>query len=556
MDLQRARGGEADGGTEKIVLKLVRNVNHTDSRTVVVGGPGGGRGLLEEVQKVAAKKLRISLSNLRLFDERGAELREADKASAEAKIRSGGTFFVSAGEESCVTDKTTDLRHEGQDGSRSLSTPGCGEVIIVAKESFVEAQAEKQLKWAASLNGVVLAVGLPDLHVGTSCPIGAAIATQGVIYPTLVGPDIGCGIMLARTSLKASAASKPRCLDRWADSVRIEGPWDGDISGTLAEAGVKPTSFDEGSLGTIGRGNHFAELQVVERIEDAEQGAELGLSAEDVYLCVHSGSRGFGESVLQAHSRQFGSDGLSVESTEGRTYLAAHEQACKWAQVNRRIIAQRLLEQLQGSCKGTLLDITHNNVVEIRSSDSPQVAGLAEGSGSTSLWLHRKGAAPTNKGLVLIPGSRGAFSYLVKPREQVPLLSSGWSLAHGAGRAMARSVARSSARSRGAAPDQKTARRMASDLTTTSLGSRVVCEDKALLFEERPEAYKDAACVIADLVSANLCTVVALMRPVLTYKMKIPGIGGLRSRRNKPWEKSVLGGVLRSAAAYGKFIRQ
>ncbi|KAL2622963.1 hypothetical protein R1flu_003168 [Riccia fluitans] len=510
---------EAESSREKILLKLVRNVKQNDCRTVVVSGSGGGKGLLKEVRKLASNKLRIPLSNLRLFDEQGTELLESEKPLAEARIKTGGTFYVSAGEESCVTDRTADVVPHA---SITNVSSGCGNFTIVAKESFVEAQAQKQLKWAASLNGVVLAIGLPDLHVGNSCPIGAAIATEGIIYPNLVGTDIGCGIMLVKTSLKASAANKPRTLDRWADSVRVEGSWDGDITGRLAEAGVNATSYDD-SLGTIGRGNHFAELQIVERIEDAEQGVELGLNADDVYLCVHSGSRGYGESILQTHTKQFGSDACSVESDEGQAYLAAHDQACKWAQVNRRIIAERMLDQLQSTSVKTLLDITHNNVVEVRTSDSPQVAELLKSSSKTSVWLHRKGAAPTNKGPVLIPGSRGAFSYLVKPIDQLPFLNSGWSLAHGAGRALARSSARSSGKSRQSstgAPDFKTARQVGVDLTTTSLGSRVVCEDKDLLFEERPEAYKDAACVVADLVSAGLCTVVAVMRPVLTYKMK------------------------------------
>ncbi|KAL3691053.1 hypothetical protein R1sor_004704 [Riccia sorocarpa] len=519
MDQQLA--GEADGAPEKIVLKLVRNVKQNDCRTVVVNGLVGGKGLLKEVRKLAANKLRIPLSNLRLFDQHGAELLEADKASAEARIKTGGTFYVSAGEESCVADRTPDLDSQAQDASSSISA-GCGNFTIVAKESVVEAQAQKQLKWAASLSGVVFAVGLPDLHVGNGCPIGAAIATEGIIYPNLVGTDIGCGIMLVQTSLKASATNKPRILDRWVESVRVEGPWDRDTSGRLAEAGVSTTSYDD-SLGTIGRGNHFAELQVVERIEDAGQAAELGLNVDDVYLCVHSGSRGYGESILQSHTKKFGPDHCAVESDEGQAYLAAHDQACKWAQVNRRIIAERMLDQLQATQVKTLLDITHNNVVEVRTSDSPQVAELIKSSSRTSVWLHRKGAAPTNKGPVLIPGSRGAFSFLVKPLDQLPFLSSGWSLAHGAGRALARSTARSTGKTRQSstgASDFKTARQLGADLTTTSLGSRVVCEDKDLLFEERPEAYKDAACVVADLVSANLCTVIAVMRPVLTYKMK------------------------------------
>jgi release factor H-coupled RctB family protein len=119
-------------------------------------------------------------------------------------------------------------------GPQHVAAGASAETIVLAKESFVDAQALKQLKWASALPGVVLAVGLPDLHVGGSCPIGASIVTEGVIYPTLVGSDIGCGMLLSKTSLKASAASKPRMVDRWASSLELEGGWNGDIAGTFS----------------------------------------------------------------------------------------------------------------------------------------------------------------------------------------------------------------------------------------------------------------------------------------------------------------------------------
>lgn len=109
-------------------------------------------------------------------------------------------------------------------------------MVVIANESLVEGPGIEQLNYVAGLPGVVLAVGLPDLHAGASCPIGAAIATNRMIYPSLVGSDIGCGIFLAKTSLTSSSACKPRTLDRWADSVQLEDAWDGDYSGKLATA--------------------------------------------------------------------------------------------------------------------------------------------------------------------------------------------------------------------------------------------------------------------------------------------------------------------------------
>lgn len=108
---------------------------------------------------------------------------------------------------------------------------------------------------------------------GPACPIGTAVASRGLLYPDLVGTDIGCGIMLARTSLSASAADKPQTLEAWASSINIEGGWENDAGGYLEAEGVSPSALDKDSLGTVGRGNHFAELQV----SDCEDG--LGRSA-------------------------------------------------------------------------------------------------------------------------------------------------------------------------------------------------------------------------------------------------------------------------------------
>lgn len=107
-------------------------------------------------------------------------------------------------------------------------------MVVIANESLVDATAIEQLNYVANLPGVVLAVGLPDLHAGASCPIGATIATNGLIYPSLVGSDIGCGMLLVETSLTSSSACKPRTLDRWAECIQLEEPWDGDYSCKLA----------------------------------------------------------------------------------------------------------------------------------------------------------------------------------------------------------------------------------------------------------------------------------------------------------------------------------
>ena len=125
-----------------------------------------------------------------------------------------------------------------------------------------------------------------------------------------------------------------------------------------------------------------------------------------------------------------------------------------------------------------------------------------------AVWLHRKGAVAAKAGPLVIPGSRGALSYIVKPVGDGAVHA--WSLAHGAGRKWARSETRLRVRERFRVPE----------LVQTSLGSRVICEDRDLLYEEAPMAYKPVESVIEALANAGLIQVIATLRPVLTYKTR------------------------------------
>src|SRR6266550_3465219 len=153
-----------------------------------------------------------------------------------------------------------------------------------------------------------LAVGLPDLHPGKGSPIGAAFAVEGCLYPALVGNDVGCGIGLWRTELSAAKLKR----EAWADRLRhLDSAWDGDAGAFLGARGIEPSGHEH-SLGTIGGGNHFAELQAMEGIASPEACEQLGIRGDAVYLCVHSGSRGFGEAILREHVTQFGFAGLEA----------------------------------------------------------------------------------------------------------------------------------------------------------------------------------------------------------------------------------------------------
>jgi len=362
--------------------------------------------------------------------------------------------------------------------------------LIASPNSWIEGAAVQQLEKTASLPGMRLAVGLPDLHPGKGSPIGAAFAVEGWLYPALVGNDIGCGIGLWRTGLSARKLKR----EAWADRLRnLDRAWDGDAREFLGVRGIEPSRYEH-CLGTIGGGNHFAELQAIESLTNPETAEQLGITGDVVYLCVHSGSRGLGEAILREHVGQFGASGFAAGSEEGVRYLARHDHARRWASANRELIAARTLERLKTD-GARVIDICHNWV------EQRDVGGL-------TCLIHRKGAAPSTEGAVIIPGSRGALTYIAMPKE--PGERSAFSLAHGAGRKWSRSDSRARLEKRFSAKD----------LTRTELGSHVICEDKELLYEEAPQAYKNITTVIDDLVKAGLAEVVAVLKPLVTYKVR------------------------------------
>ncbi|HUR45722.1 MAG TPA: RNA ligase RtcB family protein [Candidatus Saccharimonadales bacterium] len=363
--------------------------------------------------------------------------------------------------------------------------------LIASPKSWIEGEAIRQLCATSKLDGMNLAIGFPDLHPGKGSPVGAAFVTQGMLYPFIVGGDIGCGMGLWKTGLLKRKAK----LDRWAEiRFDLEHPWEGNVQERLARAGLNATPFSS-ALGTVGGGNHFAELQAVEKVFDESAFHSAGLASEKLCLLVHSGSRGLGESILREYVGEHGATGVSPESAAGQAYLDGHDHAMRWAEENRALIAERFLDCL-GVVGEKVIEGCHNSVTPIETELGP-------------VWLHRKGAAPADRGPVVIPGSRGSLSYLVQP--QGDIAASGWSLAHGAGRKWTRSAARARARERFSVDE----------LIQTPLGSRVICESRELLYEEAPMAYKNIEQVIADLVDAGLISVIATLRPLLTYKTRL-----------------------------------
>lgn len=380
--------------------------------------------------------------------------------------------------------------------------------IIASPRLWLEDAAIQQLTITAGLAGIARVVGLPDLHPGRGYPVGAAFFSTGQFYPALVGNDIGCGMALWQTDLVASKVKLDKLdqrlgnldhapdADEWEILVRREPSLAGaveQLGEALTRAGLDMTHL--GSLGTIGGGNHFAELQVIDQVQDAAMVAARGLVPAYLQLLVHSGSRGLGQAVLRSHVDAFSHAGL-VENTEAaRAYLAQHAAAVQFAELNRRVIATRIFLRLR--CAATpVLDVNHNTVLASR------IDGI-DG------WLHRKGATPSDVGLVVLPGSRDAHSYLLEPLAQAGERSL-HSLAHGAGRKWQRTDCKGRL-FKLATPEQ---------LRRTSLGGRVICQDRALIYEEAPQAYKPVDSVLDCLLGAGLVRVLARSKPVLSYKTR------------------------------------
>jgi release factor H-coupled RctB family protein len=344
--------------------------------------------------------------------------------------------------------------------------------VFASPTSWIESDALAQCHQVAALDGMLHVAGMPDLHPGKGAPIGAAM-TSTVLYPLLVGSDIGCGIAVFPIKLKRVVPEK--LAARFPD---LDQPLDPDDLPSDIPAGHVD------GLATVGRGNHFVELARVDAVLAQDHAARLGLGTGDLVLIVHSGSRGLGERILRDHTELHGAG----PAPDPAAYLAAHDDAVRWGSLNRRLMAARVARALGADSAEPLVDECHN-LVEVRD----------------GIYLHRKGAARGDGNDVLIAGTRGTHSYLVSGHAGP---DANYSVAHGAGRKMSRADALRRGR------DKHTIE----ELRRTPVGSFVVCGDRQLLFEEAPAAYKRIEQVIGDLVDHNLATPIATTVPLITYK--------------------------------------
>ena len=453
---------------------------------------------------------------------------------------------------------------------------------IYATEKLLAAiRGDKSLVQAcnvAHLPGIVGAsLAMPDMHEGYGFPIGGVAAfdaEDGIVSPGGVGYDINCGVRLMRTDLRASELGESlqklvhhiqrdvpagvgsegaiaTLSDRDLDEVLREGSaWavrhgygePEDLAFTEAGGclpGADPRALtrrarERGApqLGTLGSGNHFAEIQVVDEVFDEQAAAAFGLAPGLVTVLLHSGSRGLGYQVcddaLAAMHEGSGRHRISlpdpqlvavpISSAEGTRYLAAMRAAANFAWANRQVmmalIERVFLRVLGGSRRTTgfrlVYDIAHN------------IAKLEEherGGKRQRVLVHRKGATRAfpaghpevpqpyrNVGQpVLVPGDMGRASFVCVGTERAMRETFG-SAAHGAGRALSRHAARRAGGGRNITRELE------------AKGVLVAARSPKTLAEEMPEAYKDAAEVVEALRQSGIALPVARLRPLGVVK--------------------------------------
>jgi tRNA-splicing ligase RtcB len=448
-------------------------------------------------------------------------------------------------------------------------------VRVIADDELVRAiekdRSLEQLGNVAALPGITrFALGMPDMHEGYGFPVGGVAATvppDGVISPGGIGFDINCGVRLLASSLRREelepveplvhelSRSVPTGYGRHGrlsftpqeiDRILVEGcPYVVDEHGlgrsedlifieshgclqgadaSKVSSRAKERGGDQ--LGTLGGGNHFLEVQVVDAIFDEGAASVFGLFEGQITVLLHTGSRGLGHQVctdyvrvmdqsLARHQivlpdRQLACAPLS--SREGSDYFAAMCAAANFAWANRQALTHRVREVFRreshkSSCDlRVVYDVAHN------------IAKL-ESFGKGTLLVHRKGATrafgpssqeipPVYRGTgqpIFIPGSMGTSSFVLAGADASEDISLS-STCHGAGRAM----------SRGAAKRLVVGASLRRELEARGIVVR--CPSNSELAEEAPVAYKDVERVVDVVARAGIARKVARLRPIGVLK--------------------------------------
>lgn len=439
-------------------------------------------------------------------------------------------------------------------------------------------EALKQVVNVAHLPGIEkYSLAMPDIHWGYGFPIGGVAATnldEGVISPGGVGYDINCGVRLATTNLEydqvkikidtlisklfqaiptgvgASGAIKKLSTDDlkkvlskgsvWAVENDLGVSSDIDFteeSGTLKNAdtdAVSQRAYERGAdqLGTLGSGNHFLEVDVVEEIYDTKVAEVFGLFPGQIVIQIHTGSRGLGYQVCDDYLKVLLKAGSKygfklpdrqlacapIDSKEGQDYFAAMQAAANFAWNNRQIImhlARNVFKEtfsISDSELGfkLLYDVCHN----IAKIEKHRI-----GKEEKEVCVHRKGATrafpPGSKFIpekyqvvgqpVLIPGDMGRYSYILVGTDKAMEETFG-SSCHGAGRNLSRTKALKKAKGR--------------DLVAelNKKGITIQAKGYKTIAEEMPDAYKDVSDVVDVMHKEGITRKVAKIKPVGVIK--------------------------------------
>ncbi len=453
---------------------------------------------------------------------------------------------------------------------------------IYADSSMIESlnsdQSLVQIRNVACLPGIVrYSMAMPDIHFGYGFPIGGVAAFRmdtGVVSPGGVGYDINCGVRLLATNLAAAdVAGRVRSvIDQLfrdipagvgstgaiaklsraeVNSILLKGAaWAvergygdaDDLAHTEAEgclAGADPGRISDRAyqrgldqVGTLGSGNHFLELQVVDEIFAPDAAEAFGLHLGQITLMVHCGSRGFGYQVcddylevMEQAARRYGITlpdrqlaCAPLTSPEGQAYLSAMACAANYAWANRQmlmhLVKQALAKALSASASTLGLRLVYDVAHNIAKIERHEV-----GDETLTLCVHRKGATrafgPGESEVpadyravgqpVLIPGDMGTASYVCRGTRTAMEETFG-STCHGAGRVLSRAQALK--RAKGRAIDRE-------------LGARGIvarAQGRKTLAEEMPEAYKDVDAVVDIMHRAGVSIRVARLRPLGVLK--------------------------------------
>lgn len=439
-------------------------------------------------------------------------------------------------------------------------------------------QSLAQVANVAHLPGILCcSLAMPDIHFGYGFPIGGVAAfdvDEGVVSPGGVGYDINCGVRLLATDLMVadvrdrmktmvdqvfrdvpagvgSSGAISRLNRNSIEKVLTKGAaWAveqgygsaadldhtedrGVLPGADPEA-VSDRAYTRGSdqVGTLGSGNHFLEIQAVDKIFDREAARVFGLEEGQITVMIHCGSRGFGYQVCDDYLALMGEAARKyrielpdrqlacapVKSDEGRRYLSAMACAANYAWANRQMIMhlteEALLHALHISPRELNLRLVYDVAHNIAKIEEHQLDGK-----TITACVHRKGATrafgPGRDELpddyratgqpVLIPGDMGTASYVCKGSAEAMIQTFG-STCHGAGRVMSRHQALKNAKGR------------AIDLELAKQGILVRSQGRKTLAEEMPEAYKDVDQVVQVMDKAGISPRVARLRPLAVVK--------------------------------------